>query len=90
MIAPKEGLYKQKRWASVNVKKQNRSNNKEEKYGRLLTQVDPLAYVTSMRIVQFICGIGMEQGEDREQKEIEEKKRDPNGAPAEPDFMIQK
>ncbi|HLF86230.1 MAG TPA: hypothetical protein VI584_04040, partial [Nitrospiria bacterium] len=90
MIAPKEGLYNQKREASVNVKKQNGSNNKEEKYGRLLTQVDPLAYVTSIRIVQFICEVGMEQGENRKQKEIDEKKRDPNGAPTESGFTIRK
>jgi hypothetical protein len=90
VIAPKEGLYNQKREASVNVKKQTRSNNKEKKYGRLLTQVNPLAYVTSMRIVQFICDIGMEHGKNREQKKIEEKKRDPKGAPAESGFTIRK
>lgn len=90
MIAPKDGLYNQKREAFVNVKKQNGSNNKEEKYSRLLTQVDPLAYVTSIRIVQFICDVGMKQGKNREQKEIDEKQRDPNGAPAEPGFTIRK
>ena len=88
MIPPEEGSYEQKRGASVDFKKQNGDKDKDEESGRLLAEVNPFADAASMRAVQLVCGIGMEQGEDREEEKIEEKQRDPEGAPTEPGFTI--
>ena len=64
MVAPKEGLYNQKRGASVDVEPRCGPDDEEEKDGRLQTEVDPLADVAPMGAVELIGGVGMEQGKN--------------------------
>lgn len=88
MVAPEEGLYKQKRGASFKTRRQRGADHQEEEDGRLQAEVDPLADVASMRTVELVGGVGMEEGEDGEEEKIEEKEGDRDGAPVTADLGV--
>lgn len=67
----------------MSLEQQSGNDGKEEEDRRLLAEVDPFADAAAVRAVELVCGVDMEQGEDREEKEIEEKEGDPNGPASE-------